>query len=499
MPDINTPNRQSFSNDQSLGRTGIVKHAIVTPNTKPISMPPRRIPFSKRAIVKDHIDRMLADNIIKPSSSPWGSPIVLASKKDGTQRFCVDYRQQNEATTKDVYPLPRVDDIFALLGGSAVYTALDLEQGFHKIELEEDAKPKTAFNSHLGLKEFQVMPFGLSNGPPTFQRTMEHVLHDLNWHNCFVYLDDVLICSPDLDTHCKDLQNIFERLKAANLKLKLRKCQLVQNKINYLGHIISKEGLRVDPAKTDAIAEMPIPQNIKQLKSFLGLCSYYRRFLQNLVMSSSHLNKLLNKDQPFVWTHECQQNFDQIKQSLQQTTTLAFPDFTKPFIVQTDASKEGIGAVLSQLDGDLEKPIAFASRTLSKPEKNYSTMEQEALAIVWGLKYFRPYIYGHKIILYTDHAPIRLLKLKDDSSPRLVRWIMALQQYDLQVKYRKGSQNQNADALSRLPIPDRQDNTVNTVQFDRNHLIDEQRRDTFLGPIYALLAGPPAPPTSVGI
>lgn len=502
-------NKQIFGLGKPLGRTKIVKHNIDTGQNRPVSLPAYRIPFAKREIVKEHIERMLKSNIIRPSQSPWSAPIVLTNKKDGTQRFCVDYRKLNKLTTKDAYPLPRVDDIFSQLRGSTIFSTLDLEQGYHQIELAENDKPKTAFNSFLGLYEFNVLPFGLSNGPATFQRTMERVLRELNWKNCFVYLDDILIGSSNFSTHISDLQKVFDRIATAGLTLKLAKCEFALPEVKYLGHVINKNGLSVNPEKVVAIRAMKQPNTVTEIKSFLGLASYYRRFVPQFAAKTAAINKLLQKDQLFKWSRECKKNFEDVKADLEKAATLAFPDFKKPFIIQTDASGSGIGGVLSQITNEIEQPLAYVSRTLNKAERNYSTIEREALAIVWSLKQFRPYVYGHQIKLYTDHAPIRYLKIHDAASARLVRWVMSLQEYDIEIFYKKGQENANADALSRLPRTDekteksiaededtnqwwkrKKENENLKINMITNTPLDwakAQSRDTFLGPIYRLL------------
>jgi hypothetical protein len=314
---------------------------------------------------------------------------------------------------------------------------------------------------------------------------MERVLADLNWTNCFVYLDDILVCSKNVDEHVQQLQQIFDRLTKAGLTLKLKKCDFALDRVLYLGHVIDQDGLRVNPLKIAALKELPPPTTVTELKSFIGLANYYRRFVREFAAKTKALNRLLVKGEEFKWTADCQQNFEQIKRDLENSAVLAFPDFTKPFVVHTDACGYGIGGVLAQ-GTDPERAIAFVSRTLNKAEKNYSTIEKEALAIVWSIKQFRPYVYGHKFTLYTDHAPIRLLKITDGASSRLVRWTLSLQEYDCDIQYRKGSENANADALSRLPRPTTDPRVVNVNAIpDNNRAWEEaQRNDAFLGPIY---------------
>lgn len=381
-------------------------HHIRTGNAAPISCAPRRVSPVQRNAIRNEIQNMLNSGVIRPSESPWSSPVVLVPKKDGSLRFAIDYRNLNNVTTKDVYALPRIDDTLDALSGASLFTTLDLAAGYWQVPVNEIDKHKTAFVSHEGLYEYNVMPFGLCNAPATFQRMMDTVLAGLKWQNCLVYLDDIIIYSPNMKQHIKDLELVFIRLRKAGLKLKPSKCKICCEKVPYLGYIISKEGLQADPHKLKCIRDWPKPNCKEQVHSFLGLVANYRKLIRNLTMIEHPLRQLITVDQPFQWPNEHDEAFETIKSILLSDRVLKLPDFSGlyKFELQTDASDIGIGAVLSQKDEhDNERVIQFASRTLSKQEQKWHTQEKEALAIVWAIECFRPYLQGSHFNVKTDH------------------------------------------------------------------------------------------------
>ena len=339
-----------------------------------------------------------------------------------------------------------------MLSGQRFFTTLDLASGYWQVRLADDAKEKTAFATHAGLYEFQVMPFGLCNAPATFQRLMETVLAGLSQDKCLVYLDDILVVGHTVSEHLANLRSVLQRLREAGHKLKTRKCSFMQTQAEYLGHIVSHDGISVDPRKTAAVQEFPKPVDLKSLRSFLGLASYYRRFVPEFSCIAGPLYALTRKDAPFVWTDHTQRAFEALKRLLTEAPTLVFPDFSKDFQLETNASGEGLGAVLAQKqeDGSV-KPIAFASRTLQPHERNYGVTEMEALGVVWAVKQFRHYLYGHRCTVFTDHEALRSLLNTPHPSGKLARWGLALQELELQIQYRPGKHNANADALSRYP------------------------------------------------
>ena len=444
-----------FAMDTSeLSRTSIVTHKINTGDNKPVRQLPRRVPFSLRGKVCQLIDDMLKQGVIVPSSSPWASPIVLVAKKDGTTRFCVDYRKLNAITKPDVFPLPRIDDSLDLLCGTQYFTSLDLASGYWQVGMDKESQEKTAFTTHNGLYEFTVMPFGLCNAPATFQRLMESVLSGLAREKCLVYLDDVLVIGSTFQEHLKNLREVFTRLAKAGLKLKPSKCKLIRKELDFLGYVVSRNGISVDPKKVSAVTKFQTPVDVKSLRAFLGLASYYRRFVPAFSSVANPLYSLTRKDVAFVWSQECDTAFTQLKELLTQAPVLAYPSFGRDFLLETDASGVGLGAILSQKqeDGSI-RPIAFASRTLLTHEKNYGISELEALAVVWAVKHFRHYIYGYHCTVFTDHEALKSLLNTPQPSGKLARWGMALQELDLQIEYRPGRANAQADALSRYPLP----------------------------------------------
>eukprot|EP00731_Ephydatia_muelleri_P022232 Em0014g823a len=354
-----------------LGRTDLVYHHIVTGDHKGIKQSGRRLPFHQREEVKELLDGMLERQVIEPSQGSWSSPVVLVKKKDGSKRFCVDFRQLNAVTKKDAQPLPRIDETLDVLGSARWFSCLDLTSGYWQVEVAPEDREKTAFVTPYGLFQFRVMPFGLTNAPATFQRLMERVLAGLHWTTCLIYLDDILIFSATVQQHFTRLREIFDRLKQAGLKIKPSKCLLLQKSIKYLGHVVSEHGIKTDSDKTRFIADWPTPSCLQDLKQFLGLASYYRRFVRNFAAIVAPLVKLTEKGHVWHWSSDCDAAFLQLKERLVTSPILGYPVFNQPFMVDTDASGEGLGAVLSQYVSGVEHVIAFASRSLSKAERKY--------------------------------------------------------------------------------------------------------------------------------
>ena len=428
---------------------------IETEDHPPIKQQPYRTPVVHREKIAKLVEEMQQQEIIQPSSSPWASPVVLVPKKDGTDRFCIDYRRLNAVTRKDVYPLPRIDDILDTLGQWKFFSTLDLSSGFWQIELDPASRPKSAFTTYQGLYEFVRMPYGLCNAPATFQRLMQVVLAGLEWKSCFVYIDDILVASKTFNEHLSDLRQVFTRLRQANLRLKPKKCSLLHDEVCYLGHVISKQGIKPDPQKTEKIRMYPTPTDVTRVRQFLGLASYYRRFVPGFARIASPLHALTKKGVPFCWTTACEAAFCQLKELLCQAPVLAYPQFgpDKNFVLETDASGAGLGAVLSQkqADGYLH-PVAYASRSLQPNEKNYCISELETLALVWAVKHFQVYLLGHQCVAFTDHSACVSLLNTPHPSAKLARWAMTIQEMNLTIKHRSGKTNTNADALSRNPI-----------------------------------------------
>ncbi|XP_033761504.1 uncharacterized protein LOC117343268 [Pecten maximus] len=432
-----------------LGQTDLTAHRIDTERAKSIKIPPRRVPLAKKEVIEAELEKMLGAGVIEPSDSPWSAPICLVTKKDGSCRFCIDFRGINAVTRKDAYPLPRIDDTLDTLAGARWFCTLDMASGYWQIKMDEADKHKTAFSTHLGLFEFNVMPFGLANAAATFERLMEMVLKGLNWKKCLCYLDDVVVFGTDFKTTLQNLELVFQRFRQANLKLKPKKCELFRKEIVYLGHIVSEEGIRCDPTKTSAFKEWNRPHSATEVRSFLGLVGYYRKFIDSFAHIANPLMKLLKKNVKFHWDTKCEEAFNKLKGSLLTAPVLSFPTREDRFILDTDASATGIGAILVQLQNGEEKVICYAAKTLNGAQRNYCTTKRELLAVVTFVRHFKYYLTGRRFTIRTDHAPLVWLKNVKEPEGILARWISILETFDFEIMYRAGTQHRNADAMSR--------------------------------------------------
>ena len=435
-----------------FGRTTRLKHAIHTGDNPPVKQRARRLPPHQKEEVHRLLQDMLAKDVIQTSSSPWASPIVLAKKKDGTSRFCIDYRKLNSITRKDAYPLPRMDDTLDLMSGSKWFSTLDMISGYWQVELEPQDREKTAFCTTEGLFQFNVMPFGLCNAPATFQRLMDLVLSGLLGPTCLVYIDDIVIFGRDFLDHLKGLQSVLQRIREAGMKVKPSKCTLLRKQVTFLGHVVSEKGIATDPQKTAKVANWPVPTSTREVQQFLGLANYYRRFIKGFAQIAKPLHKLTEHAIVFKWSNDCQEAFEELRRRLITAPVLAYPNYSKPFILDTDASNIGIGAVLSQLGEDgLEHVIGYTSRLLTKPERRYCVTRKELLAVVVFTQQFRPYLLGEKFLLRTDHHSLKWLQNFKEPEGQLARWLEKLQQFQFEIVHRPGIKHGNADALSRIP------------------------------------------------
>ena len=403
--------------------------------------------------VKKLLQDMLKKHVITPSTSPWASPIVLVQKKDGSTRFCVDYPKVNSVTRKDTYPIPKIDETLDTLAGAKLFSTLDLRSGYWQVEVKPEHREKTAFYTSEGLFEFNVMPFGLCNAPATFQRLMDSVLAGLHRKTCLVYIDDITVVGKSFEEHLCNLQAVFERLRKAGLKLQPRKCQLLQQKVTYLGHVVSAQGIAPDAEKTRRVNQWPTPQSPKEVQQFLGLANYYRCFIKDFASLATSLHRLTEKGTQFKWTKESEAAFNALKKKLTLAPILALPDWSKPFIIDTDASDTGIGAVLSQLQDDgRECVIAYASRLLTKQERNYCVTRKELLAVVTFLQHSRQYLIGAMFTIRTDHSALTWLQNFKQPEGQLARWLEKLQEFQFTIVHHPGRTHGNADALSRQPV-----------------------------------------------
>ena len=402
---------------------------------------------------QQQVQGMLQDGVIRPSTSPWASPVVMVKKKDNTMRFCVDFRKVNDATIKEAHPLPRTDDTLESLHGAKYFSTLDLKSGYWQVPIQEGDKQKTAFRTTSGqLFEFNQLPFGLCNTPATFSRLMDKTLAGLAWNICLYYLDDIIIFSKTCEEHLERLETVLQRLKEANLRLGPVKCNLAKKEVCFLGYKVTPEGLQPDPRLMDAIRNIPPPTCVAEVRSFLGLVGYYRQFIARFSDKAAPLNRPLHKDEPWEWDSLCQRGFDELKKEILVGPVSAFPDFSRPFGLYTDASNVGIGAILSQKQEGKERIICCASCTLNQAETNYSTTKKECLAIVWGIKVFRPFLIATQFEVITDHYSLQLLRSMKNESALLQRWAASLEDFQFTVTHRPGKLQGHVDGLSRLPL-----------------------------------------------
>jgi hypothetical protein len=439
--------------DGALGGTGLVTHSIDTQGSAPVRCRYRPPGYAMRQMVDENVDKMLELGVIEPTVSPWSSPVVLVKKKDGSIRFCVDLRRVNAATKKDAYALPNIGDCLGSLAGNEWFCTLDLASGYWQVAMSTQDKEKTAFSTHRGQFAFNRMPFGLCNAPATFMRLMEMVLRGLEWERCLVYLDDVIVFGKDFSSCLENLESVLGRFQEAGLKLKASKCDLFQKEVAFLGHRVSTDGLSCDPAKLSAVEAWPRPESGAEVRSFLGLANYYKRFVQNFSEVALPLTNLTRQATAFVWDEQCETSFNQLKQLLTSAPTLGYPSGNAGdlFILDTDASQYALGAVLSQVQGGEEKVIAYASKGLTSSQRNYCTTYRELLAIVEFVPYFKHYLLGRRFQIRTDHSSLRWFHTFRNAEGLVGRWHATLANFDYELVYRPGPLHGNADALSRHP------------------------------------------------
>ncbi|KAJ8017850.1 hypothetical protein HOLleu_44491 [Holothuria leucospilota] len=454
------------TSDEDLGYTETVKHNIPTLTDEPVKQTYRRIPPTQLEEVREHLRQLLQRGVIRESTSPYASPIVLVRKTDGSLRLCVDYRQLNSRTRKDAYPLPRIEESLDALQNVQWFSSIDLLSGYHQVAVADEDQHKTSFITPFGLYEYKRMPFGLCNAPATFQRLMQSCLGDLFFKSLLCYLDDVLVYSSTFEDHLIRLSLVFQRFRQNGLKIKPQKCALFRPEVKYLGHLVTRDGVRANPEKVESVKTWPIPTNVKELRSFLGFCSFYRRFVPGFSKIAGPLHNLVaetaqtkgkskrRNPAPFYWDSTHQAAFDELKQKLCEQPVLAYANFSKPFEVEIDASHTGLGAVLYQRQNGQRRVIAYASRTLRGAEKNmerYSTMKLEMLGMKWAItEKFREYLLGSNFVVFTDNNPLAHLNTaKLDAITQ--RWVAALASFNFQVRYKAGHSNQAADGLSRRP------------------------------------------------
>jgi len=458
-----------------LGNTSIEEHTITTQCSKPVKTPVRLLPLSKRKVADELIKELLEKDLIEPSTSPWSSPVVIVKKKDGSHRLCIDYRALNKVCPAENFPMVRQETIRESVAGAKWFSTLDMASGYHQINVKKEDRPKTAFSTNQGHYQFKVMSFGLCNAPSTFTRIMQTLLQNLQPDQCLAYLDDIITWGSTFDEAIMRLETILSRLRAANLRLKPKKCELFKTSVNYLGYVMSRDGLKTDPDKVAAVKNWCTPHDIHSLRQFLGFMNYYRSFLANYNEVAEPLLALTRKSVRYSWTETCEEAFNKLKQLLLDAPTLAYPVPDAQFILDTDASGTQIGAVLSQVIDGEERPICYASHTLESTRRTYCTTYRELYAVIFYLRKFKHYLYGQTITVRTDHNALKWLLNFRDSEGMLGRWLTTLAEVDMEIIHRPGRLHTNADIMSRkepcgrLDCPDcsRKTKQVSTS----NHLV----------------------------
>ncbi|KAL0560351.1 hypothetical protein IC582_000752 [Cucumis melo] len=415
-----------------------VEFAIeLEPGTVPISRAPYRMAPPELKELKVQLQELLDKGFIRPSVSPWGAPVLFVKKKDGSMRLCIDYRELNKVTVKNKYPLPRIDDLFDQLQGATVFSKIDLRSGYHQLRIKDEDVPKTAFRSRYGHYEFIVMSFGLTNAPAVFMDLMNRVFREFLDTFVIVFIDDILIYSKTEAEHEEHLRMVLQTLRDNKLYAKFSKCEFWLKQVSFLGHVVSKAGVSVDPAKIEAVTGWTRPSTVSEVRSFLGLAGYYRRFVENFSRIATPLTQLTRKGVPFVWSKACEDSFQTIKQKLVTAPVLTVPDGSGSFVIYSDASKKGLGCVLMQQG----KVVAYASRQLKSHEQNYPTHDLELAAVVFALKIWRHYLYGEKIQIFTDHKSLKYFFTQKELNMRQRRWLELVKDYDCEILYHPGKAN----------------------------------------------------------
>lgn len=468
-----------------------VRAEIKTTTEEPVYTKSYPYPANLRTEVEKQISDLLKDGIIRPSRSPYNSPLWIVPKKaspsgEKKYRVVIDFKRLNSITIPDAYPIPDINNTLASLGKCKYFTTLDLTSGFHQIKMKEKDIKKTAFSTANGKFEFTRLPFGLKNAPSIFQRMINDVLKPLIGKCCYVYINDIIIIGENREKHLQNLEDVFSLLQKAKLRVNIEKSKFLRTQVEFLGHVVTQNGILPDPEKISAIQRIPAPTNLKELKSFLGLASYYRRFIRDFAKVAKPLTNLTRGVNAQIKANQSRKinisigkeglkSFSDLKELLMSSEILTFPDFNKSFILTTDASNTAIGGVLSQGEIGKDRPITYISRSLNKTEENYSTIEKELLAIIWSLDKLRTYLYGAKEIrIITDHQPLTFALSNRNNNAKLKRWKARIEEYNYQLIYKPGKTNVVADALSRLPI---EINTLTSSDDNSQHSAEEDSTD----------------------
>ena len=448
LAEVITQYREVFPDVPS--KTNLIEHDVDVGDSAPIKQHPYRVSPMKKELLDKEVQYMLENDIIEESQSNWSSPCILVPKHDGGFRFCTDFRKVNDKTKSDSFPIPRIADCIDQIGNAKFVSTFDMLKGYWQVPLTQRAREISAFVTPSGLYQYKVMPFGMKNAPATFQRMVNKLVRDID--GCEGYIDDVVIFSDNWSDHIRQIERFFQIMREAKLTINLMKSEFGKATVKYLGHIVGQGQVRPLDAKIQTIVKYPIPTSRKELARFLGMAGYYRNFCLNFSEIAAPLTNLLSKKVKFVWTDDCQMAFDKVKLLLQKSPVLKSPDYEKPFKLIIDSSDVGTGSVLVQEASDgLDHPVSYFSKKFLKYQKNYSVVEKETLGLVLALEHFDVYLGStpFKIKVYTDHNPLTFLKTMKNKNQRLVRWSLALQEYNLEIQHIPGSENVVADALSR--------------------------------------------------
>jgi hypothetical protein len=415
------------------------------PGAGPVAKSPYRMSSDELDELKKQLKKLLEQGFVRSSASPWDSPVLFVEKKYDTKRMCVDYRMLNSITIKKKYPLPRIEDLLDRIKKAKFFSKIDLRSGYHQMKIREQDIPKTAFTTLYGLYQFVVVSFGLTNAPAYFMNLMNKVFMEELDRFVVVFIDDILIYSETAEEHEEHLRIVLERLRQQKLYAKFSKCKFWMEKVTFLGHVLSAEGIVVDPSKVESVTKWEQPLNVKDVRSFLRMAGYYRRFIENFSKIAKSMTKLLKNNSKFEWSEACEKSFQELKRRLTTGPVLTLPDIKKDFVVYCDASRQGLSCVLMQ-EG---KVVAYASIQLKKHEENYPTHDLELVAVVHALKNWRHYLMGNKCELYTDHKSLKYFFTQTELNMWQRRWLELIKDYGVEINYHPGKANVVANALSR--------------------------------------------------
>ena len=435
---------------QETTATTATTHEVDTGSHPPIRQRGRRFSPKEHEVAEREVADLLWSGLIRKSNSPWAAPVVLVPKPDGRLRFCIDYRRLNAVTRRDEYPIPRVDEALDQLSSARWFSSLDLKAGYWQVPLSKDAAAKSAFRVRSGLYEWTRMPMGMCNSGNTFQRLVDSILGDLLWNGVLVYIDDIIVYATTFNEHSRLLTEVLRRLKAANMKISPTKSVFGTQCVEYLGHEVSRGRVAPLQRHLTAITKLVPPTSVAEIRHFLGLVGFYRRFVPHFASIAKPLYDLLKKDTPWTWPTAAQRAFETLRRALTTRPVLTLPDFSRPFILATDWSSQAGAAILSQKFPQGERVVAYASIAMKGSQQHWSSVEGECYTVLWAIEKFRPYLHGTRFEVKTDHRALMWLLTAKNLGSKLLRWSLRLQEYDFTVTYQPGAKHRHLDALSRL-------------------------------------------------